>query len=341
MLLFSCKKDKIEPQNDLKHFVFVDGFNRSLKVELTWKVNGFSDGYNYINCDLYVSDTSKMTENSFFQSTYVTKPNDWKGSPVLLSSLGKLNKSESIDFPRAPIQLNDTRKYIGVAVNGLGYLGSSLSGKVTIEYTFTITCEGAESQTINGSFIYNTSLASKTFVNYFATLDYQIQKNTYSFRLLQFPVTTIRNSDFTMGSVFNIDVSVKGALLNDFVVNMEWLVDNTPDYTSSAIDMDLYASGTDIQKSLNTDAFESILFDPSKINSDYYLGYNYYENFSPSFPSVSNTIKYRYVIYYEANPFFRYELEKTFVSPPAYPDTNINLDLIIVKSGFNITVTPI
>jgi len=347
-LLISCLAltvactEPIVITDEPRHFIVSDD-DAEMSIDLSWKVNEHTDGYNFINLDLYFSDTSRLTKDAFLLGARYPMEGSWRNQPVLLFSVVERNHTEMILHSRYEHGLGDFRKYLGIAVNGKGEKFSELSGDVIIDYQINIKLE-EKTETFTGSIAYSTAWQNKTAVKYIASCDIEGLYNHYSFRELTQPVWVVRNSDFTFTRELNVSSSGWRTQENDrLVVELDWSVNNTcPGFDH--VDLDLYSGtflpGNPTNGSENENYYEQILYKTYNVN-DYQreVGHTFFKNLKPGNPA-SITIQYTYKVYFQDNPFERYVLASSFQSPPTSAPTTIYKALAFTKSGNTVSVTP-
>jgi hypothetical protein len=336
-----CLHD-IEINENPKHFILKDP-DENMSIDLTWQVNDHADGHNYINLDLYFSDTLKLTEETFILAARYASKADWRNQPVLIFSVGSRNPKETIRPSKYEHGISDMRKYLGIAINGRGERYSELTGPVNIEYKITINLNETTEE-ITGSITYNPTWLNKTVVSNVASCDIDGLYNFYAFRLLDAPQRVIRSSDFTFTNQIDVSPSGLRTQQNDrLVINLDWSVNNTsPGYDH--IDLDMY-SGTKIPNNLtgnseNADDYERINFNTLNV-ADYSreIGHKFFENLKPGNPA-NITIQYTYSVYFIDNPFNHYVVSGSILSPPTNASSSIYKSLSFTKVGNTVTVGP-
>jgi len=336
-----CLHD-IEINDSPKHFILKDT-DENMSIDLTWQVNGNPDGYNYIDLDLYFSDTLKLNGETFQLASRYASDADWRNQPALIFSVGSRNPKEIIRPSKYEHGISDMRKYLGVAINGRGERYYELSGPISIEYKISINLNETTEE-ITGTILYNPNWINKTVVTYVASCDIDGLYNFYAFRLLNEPKRIVRSSDFTFTNQINVSPSGSRTQQNDrLVVDLNWSVNNTsPGYDH--IDLDMY-SGTKIPNNLtgeseNADNYEKINFNTFN-TADYSreIGHKFFENLKPGNPA-NITIKYTYSVYFIDNPFHRFTISGTILSPPTNASSSIYKALSFTKTGNIVTVSP-
>jgi len=341
VLTVACT-EPIEITDEPRHFIVYDE-NAEMSIDLSWQVNGHIDGYNFINLDLYFSDTSRLTEDAFLLAARYPAEGSWRNQPVLLFSVGERNQTESIFLSQYEHDLDDFRKYVGIAVNGKGEKFSEISGDAVIEYQVNITLED-KTETFTGSISYKDAWQDKTVIKYIVTCDIEGLYDSYSFRELMQPVWVVRDSDFTFTNQLNVSPSGWRTQENDkLVVELDWSVNNTNPGFDHA-DLDLF-SGTSLPGNItgsseSEDSYEWINYKTFNV-SDFQreIGHKFFENLKPGNPA-SITVRYTYKVYFQDNPFERYILSSSFQSPPTNEAPTIYKVLSFTKSGDIVTVAP-
>jgi hypothetical protein len=341
LLLGGCLHD-IEIMESPKHFILKDP-DENMSIALTWQVNDHTDGHNYLDLDIYFSDTLKLTEETFIRAARYPSKADWRNQPVLIFSIGSRNPIETIRPSKYEHGISDMRKYLGIAINGRGERYSELTGPVNIEYKISINLSETTEE-ITGTITYNPTWLNKTVVTHVASCDIDGLYNIYAFRLLNEPQRVVRSSDFTVTNQIDVSPSGSRTQQNDrLVVALNWSVNNTsPGYDH--IDLDMY-SGTKIPNTLtgsseNPDDYERINFNTLNV-ADFSreIGHKFFENLKPGNP-VNITIQYTYSVYFIDNPFHRYVASGSILSPPTNASSSIYKSLSFTKVGNMVTVSP-
>jgi hypothetical protein len=341
MVMIGCLHD-IEINESPRHFILKDP-DENMSIDLTWQVNDHADGHNYIDLDLYFSDTLKLTEETFILAARYPSKADWRNQPVLIFSVGSRNPKETIRPSKYEHGISDMRKYLGIAINGRGERYSELTGPINIEYKITINLNETTEE-ITGSITYNPTWLNKTVVTNVASCDIDGLYNFYAFRLLDVPKRVIRSSDFTFTNQIDVSPSGSRTQQNDrLVAALDWSVNkSSPGYDH--IDLDMH-SGIQIPNNLtgksdNPDAYEKIYFNTLNI-ADFSreIGHKLFENLKPGNP-VNITIQYTYSVYFIDNPFHRFTISGTILSPPTNASSSIYKALSFTKTGNIVTVSP-
>jgi hypothetical protein len=324
-----------------KHFIVKDP-DAEMSIALTWQVNGHVDGHNYINLDLYFSDTSRLTEEAFLVAARYPGEGDWRNQPVLIASVGEKNPQEEIFPSQYEHSLDDLRKYVGIAVNGQGERYAELTGPLSITYTVVLTL-GETIQTLTGSMIYNPGWVNKTAIQYIASCDIDGLYNIYAFRSLTDPIWVVRNSDFVNTQQINVAPSGSRTRENDrLVIQLSWSVNQTsPGY--GHIDLDLVAGpslpGSVTARSESSTSYERLQYKTfNVVDFQREVGHLFFENLNPG-NSASVTVNYTYTVYFMDNPFERFILQGSFQTPPINAGTTIYKTLQFNKTGDIVTIT--
>lgn len=333
--MLACKKETEIILKDTDQVIFSDGFKHALKVKLKYTVNGQVDAYKWVNADLYISDTAVMNETTFLQSTYNTSAADWIGCPVLFSSLNRFSPSDEINFKYTPYVMVETRKYVGIAINGLGYLGQ-YNVPYEINYEIEISNDIQPKEVFRGTFTHILRTSDRTSVYYPIILDYTPLDRSFRFTKLKELIQVHRESDFTTINQIEVDYTPIGISTADLVVDLEWMVNGTPDEKSQIVDFDLSVTNlTTVNKiSENGMTFERIKIPflgstPLQYFAGRYL-YGYVNGYNP------NMFRLRYFVYSSLNPFERFIYEKNYDQISDNEWNNYYYDIYLEQNGTTI-----